>query len=125
MHASPCHFRHFYLGQVELTTQHDSLRRIIRRLLKHFDLRLSCVQLVDGSHCVDPSRYIAACMVAMRSMLYLELPYVNILSKIDLIESYGKLGEFYRLCTYICISTETGQRFLNLFVVLIRRNCDT
>ena len=32
-------------------------------------------------------------MLSLRAMLHLELPHVNVLSKIDLIQQYGDLGE--------------------------------
>jgi hypothetical protein len=31
-------------------------------------------------------------LLSLSTMLHLELPHINVLSKIDLIESYGKLG---------------------------------
>jgi hypothetical protein len=56
------------------------------------------VHLVDAHYCLDPSMYVSMLLVSLRAMLHLELPHVNILSKIDLIERYGKLPlslEFY------------------------------
>jgi hypothetical protein len=32
-------------------------------------------------------------MLSLSTMLHLELPHVNVLSKIDLVRQYGKLGE--------------------------------
>lgn len=32
-------------------------------------------------------------MLSLRAMLHLELPHINVLSKIDLIQRYGDLGE--------------------------------
>lgn len=34
----------------------------------------------------------SALLLALSTMLHMELPHVNVLSKIDLINSYGKLG---------------------------------
>ena len=36
-------------------------------------------------------------MLSLRAMLHLELPHINVLSKIDLIQQYGDLGECPRL----------------------------
>lgn len=33
-------------------------------------------------------------MLSLRAMLHLELPHVNVLSKIDIISQYGDLGEY-------------------------------
>lgn len=71
--------------------------------------RLAAVHLVDAHLCTDPAKYISALLLSLSTMLHLELPHVNILSKIDLIEQYGKLQfnlDFYTevscLPTFAC-----------------------
>ncbi|KAJ3292599.1 GPN-loop GTPase 2 [Borealophlyctis nickersoniae] len=84
-------------GQVELFTHHNSVRNILERLQK-LDYRLCAVHLVDSHHCVDASRYVAMLMLSLKTMIQLELPHINVLSKVDLMESYGKLAfslDFY------------------------------
>lgn len=71
-------------GQVELSTNHGSLRRILERLQKK-DWRLVAVHLLDASHITDASRYISLLLLSLRAMLMLELPHVNVLSKVDLL----------------------------------------
>ncbi len=39
-----------------------------------------------------PRRYIAALLLSLGAMLHLELPHVNVLSKVDLLRHYGRLG---------------------------------
>ena len=54
--------------------------------------------MVDAHYCSDPSKYVAVCLTALNAMLRTELPHINILSKADLIEKYGKLDfnvDFY------------------------------
>ena len=60
--------------------------------------RLAAVSLTDAHLCSDPGKYLSALLQALSSMLHLELPHINVLSKIDLIEQYGKLAfnlDFY------------------------------
>ncbi len=57
-------------------------------------MQLAAVHLVDSHLCSDPSKYVSALLLSLSTLLHLELPHVNVLSKIDLIESYGKLGKF-------------------------------
>lgn len=57
-----------------------------------YSLQLTAVHLVDAHLCSDPGKYISALLLTLSTMLHLELPHINVLSKIDLIESYGKLG---------------------------------
>jgi hypothetical protein len=78
-------------GQIELYTHHGSIHRIIEELLKKVHLRLCCVNLIDSYYCSNSSNFISALLTSLSMMLHLELPHVNILSKIDLIERYGSL----------------------------------
>ncbi|KAJ3037217.1 GPN-loop GTPase 2 [Rhizophlyctis rosea] len=78
-------------GQVELFTHHNSVRNIVNRLQK-LDYRLTSVHLVDAHYCVDPSKYVAMLLLSLKTMIQLELPHINVLSKVDLMESYGKLA---------------------------------
>ena len=76
-------------GQVELFTNHASLRNMLGTLMSKHDFRLVTVHLVDMSLCLDASRLLAAQLLALRSMLMLECPHVNVLSKIDLVPQLG------------------------------------
>lgn len=78
-------------GQVELFTHHSSLTRIFKRLQKEVDLRLCVVSLIDSFYITSPSQYISVLLLALRSMLQLDLPHVNVISKIDLVSNYGDL----------------------------------
>lgn len=80
-------------GQSELYTHHTSMKHIIRELTSknnHFDLRLVCVNLCDSYHASDLGKYIGILLNSLTTMVNLELPHLNILSKVDKIESYGK-----------------------------------
>ena len=96
-------------GQVEISTHHDSLKRILQKLTKagfrvrarvdfanwintHSD-QLAAVHLCDAHYVTDASKYISVLLLSLRTMLHLELPHVNVLSKVDLITQYGDLGE--------------------------------
>lgn len=78
-------------GQVELFTHHSSLMKIFKRLVKQKDLRLCVVSLVDSIYLTSPSQYISVLLLSLRSMLQLDLPHVNVISKIDKLKSYGEL----------------------------------
>ena len=60
--------------------------------------RLAVVHLVDAHLCTDGSKYMSALLLSLTSMLHLEMPHVNVLSKMDMIQSYGPLAfnlDFY------------------------------
>ncbi|KAH8894094.1 hypothetical protein GQ53DRAFT_780210 [Thozetella sp. PMI_491] len=77
-------------GQVELYTHHNSLRNIIYRLQK-LGFRLVSVHLSDCFCLTQPSLYVSNILLALRAMLQLDLPHVNVLTKIDKISSYDTL----------------------------------
>lgn len=78
-------------GQVELFTHHSSLHKIFKTLEKKLDIRLCVVSLIDSFYLTSASQYISVLLLALRSMLQLDLPHVNVFSKIDLISNYGEL----------------------------------
>ncbi|ESK98262.1 atp binding [Moniliophthora roreri MCA 2997] len=84
-------------GQVELSTNHDSVKRIVENLAKS-GFRLAAVHLCDAHYVTDASKYISVLLLSLRTMLHLELPHINVLSKIDLLKQYGELDfnlDFY------------------------------
>ncbi|CAR28790.1 hypothetical protein ZYGR_0U01490 [Zygosaccharomyces rouxii] len=78
-------------GQVELFTHHSSLFKIFKRLEKELDMRFCVVNLIDSIYITSPSQYISVLLLALRSMLMLDLPQINVFSKIDLLKNYGEL----------------------------------
>jgi hypothetical protein len=56
-------------------------------------LQLTAVHLVDAHHCSDPTKIVSASLLSLNTMMRLELPHVNVLSKIDIAETYGPLRE--------------------------------
>lgn len=84
-------------GQVELFTHHSSLRNIFFRI-QAMGYRLVVLNLTD-SYCLTlPSLYISNLLLSLRSMLQMDLPHLNVLTKIDKLVSYGPLAfnlDFY------------------------------
>ncbi|XP_041273595.1 GPN-loop GTPase 2 isoform X2 [Onychostruthus taczanowskii] len=78
-------------GQLELYTHHRALRNVFAQLAK-WGFRLAAVHLVDSHYCTDPGKFISVLCTSLSTMLHVELPHVNVLSKMDLIEHYGKLA---------------------------------
>jgi hypothetical protein len=55
--------------------------------------QLAAVHLCDAHYVTDASKYISVLLLSLRTMLHLELPHINVLSKVDLITQYGELGK--------------------------------
>jgi len=76
---------------------HDNLKKILATLCNEWHYRLTAIELVDAHLCTDPSKYISMLLLSLNTMMHLELPHINVLSKVDLIRHYGKLGQSPRL----------------------------
>ena len=50
------------------------------------------VPTLSVNYVTDAAKFVSVLMLSLRAMLHLELPHVNVLSKIDLISQYGELG---------------------------------
>ncbi|KAF9068404.1 hypothetical protein BDP27DRAFT_1383630 [Rhodocollybia butyracea] len=116
-------------GQVELSTNHDSVKRIVDMLKSKCDLRLAAVHLCDAHYITDAAKYISVLLLSLRTMLQLELPHINVLSKIDLLAKYGDLDfnlDFYTevqdlsyLTNSLSSATGTSSRFQALNEAMI------
>lgn len=78
-------------GQVELFTHHNSMRTITQVWEREWKMRICVVNLVDSHCCSDAGKFVSALLTSMSTMMQLELPHINVLSKIDLAEAYGQL----------------------------------
>ncbi|KAG8707952.1 hypothetical protein FRC09_001527 [Ceratobasidium sp. 395] len=84
-------------GQVELSSDHMSLKNIIGKLEK-IGFRLAAVHLCDAYYVTDAAKYVSVLLLSLRTMLHMGLPHVNVLSKLDLLSRYGDLDfnlDFY------------------------------
>ncbi|KAL6536120.1 GPN-loop GTPase qqt1 [Orobanche hederae] len=69
------HFADHYLlfdypGQVELFFLHEGAKKVITKLIKKLDLRLTAVHLVDAHLCSDPGKYISALLLSLSREIY-------------------------------------------------------
>ncbi len=70
-------------GQFELYTDSDSMKVIVDFLTRRMKMQLVSVTLIDCLMCVSAHAYVSAVMLSLSMMINLELPHVNILSKMD------------------------------------------
>ena len=76
-------------GQVELYTHSTCVQSLLQKLTTKFRMKLAVVQLIDALYCTDVTKFISAAILGTTTMIRLELPTVNVLSKMDLLSSYG------------------------------------
>lgn len=88
-------------GQIELYTHSTCIRNLLHKLVKRLDLRLTVVQLIDSVYCTDATKFLAAALLGTTTMIRLELPTINVLSKVDLLQKYEELPmpiDFFTEC---------------------------
>lgn len=74
-------------GQVELYCHYDVMKQLVVKLEKA-GYRLTCVHLVDSTLCTDGYKYISALLVSLTGQILMELPHVNVLTKMDLLRKH-------------------------------------
>lgn len=76
-------------GQIELYTHLTAMRKLIR-MLQNWNFNVCSVFLVDVQFMTDGAKFLSGTMSALSVMVNLELPHLNILSKMDLLGKAGR-----------------------------------
>ncbi|KAF5281854.1 hypothetical protein FQR65_LT14498 [Abscondita terminalis] len=76
-------------GQIELYTHLKVIKKLVN-LLQSWNFNLCCVYLMDVQFMTDGTKFISGTMSALSVMINLELPHVNLLSKMDLLSKNTK-----------------------------------
>lgn len=78
-------------GQIELYTHTSLLSNFINILSTTYHYRVSACYLLESNFIDDVNKYFAGTLSAMSSMINLEVPMINVLSKVDLLKR-GETG---------------------------------
>lgn len=76
-------------GQIELFTHLDTGRKLIK-LLEDWNFRVCGIFLIDSQFMTDGGKFISGTLTALSVMANLEIPHLNILSKMDLLSKNSK-----------------------------------
>ena len=71
-------------GQIELYTHVPVMRQVVDSLAQ-WDFRICGVFLVDSQFLVDVAKLFSGAITATAAMVQLELPHINVMSKMDLL----------------------------------------
>ena len=76
------------------------MKRIVEQL-QTWGFNLCGVFLLDSQFLIDAAKFFSGILAAMSTMVMLEIPHVNVLSKIDLLDKQAKKElERYLFCLY-------------------------
>ncbi|ODQ60652.1 hypothetical protein WICANDRAFT_61219 [Wickerhamomyces anomalus NRRL Y-366-8] len=107
-------------GQIELYTHIPVLPTIVKHLQQQLNFNLCATYLLEAPFIIDRSKFFSGALSAMSAMILLELPHINVLSKLDLIkDEYSKkqLKKFLNpdpLLLIDDVNNETNPRFARL-----------
>lgn len=73
-------------GQIELYTHHPFLPTLVRQLGR-MGLRTCAAYLIESQFMEDKYKFFSGVLSAMSAMVNLEIPWINIMSKMDLVTS--------------------------------------
>ncbi|TVU45395.1 hypothetical protein EJB05_04882 [Eragrostis curvula] len=100
-------------GQIELFTHVPVLRNFVEHL-KRKNFNVCAVYLLDSQFITDVTKYISGCMASLSAMIQLELPHINILSKMDLVPNKKDVEEYLDPNAQVLLSQlnqQMGPRF--------------
>ncbi|KAI9738596.1 MAG: ATP binding protein [Cirrosporium novae-zelandiae] len=84
-------------GQIELYTHIPLLPALTKHLTRgSLNINLCVAYLLESTFVVDRAKYFAGTLSAMSAMIMLELPHVNVLSKMDLVKKMVSKRELKR-----------------------------
>lgn len=82
-------------GQIELYT-HLNVGKKLVDLLQSWNFRVASVFLIDSQFMIDGAKFLSGTMAALSVMANMELPHINVLSKMDLLSksARGQLDKY-------------------------------
>ena len=79
-------------GQIELYTHVPILPELVKHLMRgSLSINMCAAYLLESTFVIDRPKFFAGTLSAMSAMLMLEMPHLNILSKMDLVK--GQVGK--------------------------------
>jgi GPN-loop GTPase len=88
-------------GQIELYTHVPILPALMKFLSQpgSLDIRMAAVYLLEATFVVDRAKFFSGSLSAMSAMLMLEVPHINVLSKMDLVKGQVKKKDMKKFLT--------------------------
>ncbi|WAR03572.1 GPN3-like protein, partial [Mya arenaria] len=76
-------------GQIELYTHIPVMKQLVEELLK-WNFHVCTVYLIDSQFLIEASKFVSGVLTALSTMMNLETPHVNVMTKLDLLTKKDK-----------------------------------
>ncbi|QPG74366.1 hypothetical protein FOA43_001693 [Brettanomyces nanus] len=73
-------------GQIELYSHIPAMPMLVKHIQQQLSFNLCCTYLIEAPFMVDRAKFFSGALEAMSTMIFMELPHLNILSKMDLVK---------------------------------------
>jgi hypothetical protein len=107
-------------GQIELYTHLPVMRQLVDTL-QAWSFRVGGVFLIDSQFMVESSKFFSGVLTALSTMITLEIPHINVLSKVDLLskDSRKAIDRYLEPDTHLLLEGEErytywGKRYQKL-----------
>jgi len=81
-------------GQAELFINHGATKSLIKSMVNRWNFQLTCVNMIEIRFCLQPYDFISCVLLSLSTMMHIDLPHVNILSKADMWEQLKEEAHF-------------------------------
>ncbi|XP_035299191.1 GPN-loop GTPase 3 isoform X2 [Cricetulus griseus] len=111
-------------GQIELYTHLPVMKQLVQQL-EQWEFRVCGVFLVDSQFMVESFKFISGILAALSAMISLEIPQVNIMTKMDLLSKKAKkeIEKFLDPDLYSLLEDSTGDLRSQKFKKLTKAVC--
>jgi len=106
-------------GQIELYSHVPVMRNLVDSL-QRWGYSICALYLIDSQFISDPAKFISGTLMALSAMIYLEVPHINVLTKMDLVNDTIKKSKMEKFfdpdITELVndLTQQTGEKFLQL-----------
>jgi len=105
-------------GQIELYTHFPIMQRVKDALVR-WNYAVCGVYMIDAQFVEDPSKFFSGTLSALAAMVQLEIPHINVLSKMDLFKqrNKGHVNKFLDADTHLLLqdlNKDTSPKYLGL-----------
>ncbi|XP_043924579.1 GPN-loop GTPase 3 [Protopterus annectens] len=111
-------------GQIELYTHLPVMKQLVDQL-QQWEFRVCGVFLVDSQFMVESFKFLSGVLAALSAMVTLEIPQMNIMTKMDLLSKKAKkeIEKYLDPDTYSLIEDSTGSLTSSKFKKLTETIC--
>ncbi|GAB6028680.1 hypothetical protein CHUAL_004505 [Chamberlinius hualienensis] len=99
-------------GQIELYTHLGIMQKFVEHL-QDWGFSVCGIYILDSQFMIEPSKFFSGTLVALSTMINVEVPHINVLSKMDLLSKKARkrISRFIDADTTLLLESETDKKW--------------